>query len=389
MVLFDLVAYFTVPARLTAFTSSYRQTRLLAFTPGLPAMARPYPRHYFRADDVLGFDISPGARAIHEFEVQPHAIFANELGCFDRNYLAALQRATPYYYFAGDSFTWGYADYDSKFATVWESLTGKTAAKCGVSHTGQAHQFDKFKRVAAAIGRYPAIAFVGFYVNDPGNDEAHPHTTVVAGYQVDTAFLKDGAIVHPDVNEVKRVAAEAIGKLDVPPGAIERIKTYVWVYSLSANIVDGVILASKGALERKPAAEGRAAMAPGAQPGRATSRFGDNLYYWYPAESMKSRYASDPMVAANKAAILRWAAHARENSYKLVFLLFPPKTAFDDAEFFVQVKGWLDANGIEHLDLAPLFKQEGLKVDDLYWRSNGHWHAGGNRIVGRLLSERY
>jgi hypothetical protein len=33
----------------------------------------------------------------------------------------------------------------------------------------------------------------------PANDLAHPHATVIRGYQVDTVFLKDGAIVRPGI----------------------------------------------------------------------------------------------------------------------------------------------------------------------------------------------
>ena len=387
ILLFDLVAWFVLPAQYTAFSASYRKTALLGAVAGIPPMARAYPRNYFRADPVLGFDIVPNMRMTHDFEVVPHEIFSNDLGCFDRNQLADFRRAPEYHYFAGDSFTWGYADYDSKFATVWEKQTGRMAAKCGVTHTGQAYQLEKLKRVAAAIGKFPATVFVGFYVNDPGNDEAFPHTTVVSGYQVDTAFLKGGAIVHADVNEVRRVVEQGLRALEAPPGLVSRIRSWLSVYSLSANIANHLLVTTQGALQRDDALAPSQRAIPA--PTGPMAGFGNNLYYWYPSDAMKTRYASDPMTAANRAAIQRWAAHARENSYRLVFLLFPPQSDFNDVEFFSQVRGWLDANGIEHLDFARLFADERVKVDDLHWKSNGHWHNGGNRTVGRLLAERY
>jgi hypothetical protein len=385
--LFDVAAWFLLPSEYTAFSSSYRKTWLLSSTPqGQPAMTRPFPRHYFRADETLGFDINPGARGIEVVDGYSYQVFANRLGCFDRNDLETFQRSPEYHYFAGDSFTWGFARYESKFATVWEGLTGKIAAKCGVTHTGQAHQFEKFKRFVAAVGRQPAEVYVGFYVNDPMNDEAYPHTTIVGGYMVDIAFLKDGALVHPDAGEVTRTVERSIRELEAArPGPVDRLKTAVWVYSLSANIVNqGILAARKGLRHEAPAAGGAAGDA------RPTAKFGDNLYYWYHSDAVKAGYATDPMFAASRTAIQRWARHARENGYRIVFLLFPPRDNFDDVHFFDQVRGWLDANGIEHLDLARLFNQERLGVDDLYWpgNTNGHWHEDGNRIVGHLLAER-
>jgi hypothetical protein len=67
----------------------------------------------------------------------------------------------------------------------------------------------------------------------------------------------------------------------------------------------------------------------------------------------------------------------------------PLKTNFNDLDLFTQVKGWLDANEIEHVDFAHLFNSGGYKVEDLYWKENGHWNENGNRVVGRLLSTLY
>jgi hypothetical protein len=67
----------------------------------------------------------------------------------------------------------------------------------------------------------------------------------------------------------------------------------------------------------------------------------------------------------------------------------PPKSNFNDLDLFTQVKGWLDANEIERVDFAHLFSSGGYKVEDLYWKENGHWNENGNRVVGRLLSTLY
>jgi hypothetical protein len=393
VLLFDIVAWFVVPEELTRFSHAYRKTQYLAARPGHPSLVRNDPRGYYRADDQLGFDIRPGARAVYEYGEGPQEVFANSIGCFDRNELDGLRAAPQYHYFGGDSYTWGFAEYDSKFATVWEEATGKVAAKCGVTHTGTVAQFEKFKRVAAAVGRMPATVFVGFYVNDPANDAAFPHSTVVDGYMVDTAFLSGGRIVHPPVEEVKAVVAASVRELEAPMGAVERAKAAVWVFSLTANLADRARIAlrdaSAPAATQSPAPKVEMPPAAAGQQVRPTSRFGANLYYWYEPGTMKTSFAGDPRTQATRDAMLRWAAHARQNKYRLVFLLVPPRDSFDDPEFYGQVRGFLAAHGIEHLDFAPLFRSGGYSRRDLYYTRDAHWNATGNRVVGKLLAERY
>jgi hypothetical protein len=283
--------------------------------------------------------------------------------------------------------TRGYASYESKFPTVWERETGKLAAKCGVTHTGQLHQFEKFKRFAGAIGRFPKAVFVAFYVNDPANDLAHPHTTVISGYQVDTAFLKDGAIVRPGIDALRKIVEEEIREPDdTKVGWVDRLKSHVWVYSLSANLLNHGTIALSRAARSQPGSP--SVPAPDSPPA-ATASFGDNFYYSFSPDDMKTRYATDPRANANKAAIRQWKEHATANAYRLVFLLMPPKTNFNDLDLYTQVKAWLDANEIEHVDFAHLFSTGGHNVEDLYWKENGHWNENGNRVVGRLLSTLY
>ena len=392
VLVFDVVAWFVVPSDLTAFSHSYRKTALLHTKGGYPLLSRNDPRYYFRADEALGFDINPGARGQHEVDGIAYDIFANSLGCFDRNDVQALRGAKEYHYFGGDSFTWGFAEYDSKLATVWERATGKVAAKCGVSHTGTVHQFEKFKRVAAAVGRMPATVFVGFYVNDPANDAAHPHTTVIEGYTADIAYLslEDGSIVHPDIEEVRNIVATSLRENERPLTTVERLKACVWVFSLTANLLDYARLAALRAMTPAPAQALPGSAQAGAAAGvRPTSKFGGNLYNWYEPRTMKMAFAADPKTQATRAAMQHWAAHARENSYRLVFLLFPAREVFDDPEFFDQVRAFLSANGIEYLDFAQLFRGEGFKSADLYWKGDSHWNPTGNRAVGRLLAQRY
>src|SRR5262249_42402502 len=77
LALFDLIGYFLVPSSYTTFAPSYRNFRLLSPpSTSRPELTRNYPRYYHRPDDVLGFDISPGARAMAEVDDHPYEIFA-------------------------------------------------------------------------------------------------------------------------------------------------------------------------------------------------------------------------------------------------------------------------------------------------------------------------
>ncbi|HJT21786.1 MAG TPA: hypothetical protein VJ746_15015 [Nitrospira sp.] len=388
--LFDSAAYFLLPPSYTIFAEEYRDVELLSepvsnppshpAQPFQPTLTKGYPRNYFEPDGALGFDIRPGATAMARFREGEYPIFANDVGCFDKNNLRDLQQADRYVYFAGDSFTWGYARYEKKFATLWEQLTKTMAAKCGVTHTGQLHQFEKFKRITAKIGKFPTVVVVGFSGNDPANDLAHPHTTVISGYQVDTAYLKDGAIVRPRIDDVRNTVNSSLEgyeyqyKKDNSPWF--RLKTAVKVYSLSANIMNGVMQYLKPGARQKPAS----------QP-TPTSNFGETIYNAFTYQDTKKLYGVDPRANASKAAIKNWSEHAKANGYQLVFLLFAPWTAFNDVEYFHHVRDWLDTCGITYIDFTHIFKKAGYDVYDVYWRKDGHFNEQGNRVVAEELAK--
>src|SRR5262249_55430278 len=259
---------------------------------------------------------------------------------------ADYQTGRPYVYFAGDSFTWGYAAYSSKFATVWEELTGVLAAQCGVTHTGQRHQFDKFTRVVRAIGVMPAVVVVGFNATDPANDAAYPHTTVVDGYEVDTVYVKDKRLVRADRARLERFVDSSVQELRRKNNSrLGQVVNFLKVYSLSANILNRLLRDGAEVVRRMTAKPASAFTEHDTQ-----SQFGATLYTYFTADDTRSRYATDARADSNKAAILRWCDHAAENGYRLIFLLIPWKDHFGDTTFFTQVASWMSANGVSFID---------------------------------------
>lgn len=121
----------------------------------------------------------------------------------------AVRRGTTY--LAGDSFTWGYVPFEMHFGTLLERGVNRRVLKCGVNHTGQSHQLEKFEAVLAITGRLPALVVVNYYANDIANDFAHPHTTVIEGWQIDdVGLIPPEQLISLDPEMLKRKIQEKL-----------------------------------------------------------------------------------------------------------------------------------------------------------------------------------
>jgi hypothetical protein len=363
VVVFDALAYFLVPDDWVSFVPYYRSTLQ---NQNLPTHARGYPRGYFRADDELGFDIQENVRgATHVFPEASIHIFSNDIGCFDRNSLEDLRQSTSFDYFAGDSQTWGYASYEKKFPTVYEAETGRTTAKCGVTHTGQLHQFAKFKKIVRSIGRYPDRVFVGYVGNDPSNDFAHPHSTVIHGFQVDTVEVDGTTLVPRDMSEIESKISKWLETSPESETPLERIKDLLKRWSLTANLI--YVAKQRFVSARRE----------GPQP----------LYSLDGEYDFEQTYMSNDVTARNREAIRKWSKDAKEHSYRLTFLLFPPKHSFDDTEHFSGLRDFLTGLGVEFIDFTEVFAASGKTAASFYWPVDGHFNHEGNVFVGEYLSK--
>jgi hypothetical protein len=360
---FDLLAYFLVPQDWVGFVPYYRAE----FQPqNLPTHARGYPRGYFRADGQLGFDIQENVRnAVHVFPEASIPIFSNDVGCFDRNRLEDFKRSGSFDYFAGDSQTWGYAIYERKFPTVYERKTGRLSAKCGVTHTGQLHQYDKFQKTVSLIGRYPARVFVGYVGNDPSNDFAHPHTTVIEGFQVDTVEVDGTTLVDRDLEPIRERILEWLATSPEPVTPIESLQDHLKKWSLSANLIY----------------VGKERLVSTCHGGPLPIYSLDTLY------DFKQDYASNDITARNRQAIREWSKDAKDHSYELTFLLFPPKHRFSDTSHFSGLREFLKSHQVGFVDFTFAFQDSDRGADSLYWPVDRHFNNEGNEFVGEYLSK--
>jgi hypothetical protein len=180
----DLISYLVSPNQGISFIPSYKKNR---FQEKLNAAVHYFPRGYNVADPITGFDIQKNVAPVtFNMADGSFSIFSNDIGCFDHHSLNEIKAAKFYDYFAGDSFAWGYGNYEQNIPSTYEKTSGRFTVKCGIIHSGQRHQFEKFQRTVKLIGHQPKRVILTFYENDVANDYAYPHTTVIEGFEVDT-----------------------------------------------------------------------------------------------------------------------------------------------------------------------------------------------------------
>ena len=366
--LFDLGAFVLTPKTGLGAFPAYKG---IGARLSLQETIRAYPRNYHISDEQMGFDIAPNQPST-DF-VMPDktvTIFSNELGCMDRNTLPLIQHAPSYEYITGDSFTWGYADYDVKYPTIYEKQSHKVIAKCGITHSGQAHQFEKFQRVVKAIGHYPKRVIIGYFANDVINDYLYPHTTILEGYQVDTVRVDDHyQVVRRNLKEVQDTILQSMEA----NGSFGYTKMLHWLqtYSLSFNLLSlSVQMASMPLNSKSP-----------------LHRPLNNFYRLADHVDFNQSYLLQPITQANRRAIARWASDAKAHSYELVFLLIPAKGGYAQTPSYVGLQAYLREKNIRYIDLAGPFQRSGKSVDHFYWAHDGHWNNEGNTYVGQYLSE--
>jgi hypothetical protein len=382
MVIVDVLGYAFLPPQYTEALPGYRSTWDNQLAIG-------YARGYFRRDAQLGFDIEANANATAYVDGTKYPIFSNSVGCFDKRDVADFQN-NNWVYFAGDSFTWGFAPYETKFATEFERLTGIKTAKCGVPHTGTRHEFEKFKLTVQRIGFVPSLVFVAFFENDLQNDFAHPHSTVIDGWLADNAYAsapRTLGLYRPPLSLLEEaVRRELNGPLSGsrPHGPLVRLAGLLNKNSLSLNLLE------YWGLKLIEIAD------PTARVGH--SKFGYSIYYLddpaKPArpENNKALEMQNSLLAEpTKQAMLEWQKHANEMRYRLVFVIVPRKPQVEDVghypDYYAQVKTFLNSHAIEHVDLTERFREEGLAARDLYWEHDAHFNQSGNLAVGRILAD--
>ena len=360
----DLITYLVSPIQGISFIPAYKKNR---FQEKLNAAVHYFPRGYNVADPIMGFDIQKNVAPVTFNMVDgSFPIFSNDIGCFDHHTLAEIKSAKSYDYFAGDSFAWGYGNYEQNIPSTYEKLSGRFTVKCGIIHSGQKHQFEKFQRTVKLIGHQPKRVILTFYENDVANDYAYPHTTVIEGFEVDTYKFDPGQfqLVARDMNQIKQDILAGIN----PKSQSLPIQIDAWFdqYSLTWNLLKiGVKQAQGKELE-------------------TIYGISEGVNYG------KDRgYGTAEVTKKNREGLDLWINDAQQKHYELVMILIPPKLHHANTQFYGGLRDYLDTKKVRYYDLTEPFYASKKRSEELYWLNDGHLHNEGNVFVGEFLAKTF
>jgi hypothetical protein len=363
----DVIAYVGFRDQLKTFLPGYGTS--------IADIDRGYPRYHFQADPELGFDITPGVQTSTSGNPVglTYDVWGNDFGCFDDPWTDdALSGGI---YMAGDSFTWGYVAHPDKFTTLLEQDLGQTVYACGVTHTGQQHQFAKFKRLFDQ-GIKPGLVVVNIVWNDVNNDAFFPHTTVVEGYMVETV---EQCGYHADGNHSfsKLTEAEAEANVREVLEAPRTMRTFLRDYSASANVAFNLIKVLRSTAP-SGGSDGE---------GGAPDTAGECRYWIYgdAYEVLGPDYAQSDLSAPNRQAIADWIAHAKANGYEIIFSLIPARET--ETPNYPPIRAFIEAEGAAVVDFEDAIAARSLDRVSLYHDVDEHFNAAGNVAYADFLAD--
>ena len=357
-----------------------------------------YPKFYFRADAQSGFDISDNfpARMLH-FADGDTMIWSNEMGCFDYPY----QNEENYILLVGDSFTWGYAPFETKFGTIIEKYSGHRVLKCGVSGYGSKQEMIKIRNIAARTGKMPSLIIVGYCIgNDLKDDYLFPHITFQDGYLLNKTIIGDLATGEKSVYS----GAELKDQLDNWKNfGLNKQPSHPYLQRLhwwsKQKFLFYNILLEQGFLKNL-----LLHIASGGD--TDTSENEHNVFNQGMPYISLDTY---PWVknAWNKhlSTLNDISEFSKGSGTKVLFVLIPMKEQIYDAlrvpgdyhwgQPNEIVKEYFRKHSVAFIDLMPLFrdyvKHMGSKKtgyeQDLYWRNDAHWNIKGNKLAGLLVTK--
>ena len=387
IVLFDLSCLIFARGRLRSLEANYFLGIQSIQARSSFDLGRGYPRHYFSADSVKGFDISKNTSktlvSAKPSESPPYEVWGNSLGCFDEDIRAGQKYSI---YLAGDSFTWGYAPFEYKFGQILEKDLGLAVASCGVSHTGQVHQFQKFKEISSSLGYYPGLVIVNVYYNDIDNDLSHPHSSVVDGYLVDlvqpkvlneSTFCLDRYSYGEVAERVRRYRASGE---DVD--GILGLKVSFWQWISQPQRYSATFLLVREALQRvsKNLAQAKACndYVPLKPPGVY-----DAMDQLYALKAFHDYPLNSSIASASRDAIQSWINHSKANNYTLVFSFIDigkPASFGESFKDYIHSRGgiaWVFGDALPSRDIGYW--------NSLRWKNDGHFNVKGNIEYARYL----
>lgn len=379
IIIFDVAMYVFLPDRYALRFNGYRQGSLSGSSETNVARSlgrhRP-PQYYYVRNECRGFDIRANQQGHHRIiDGLSYPVWSNSIGCFDREHA----RYERYVYIAGDSTAWGYAPFEQKFGTLLEQATGKQILKCGVTHTGQRHQFEKMVEIIESIGVMPETILVIYSSNDVFNDYGHPHGTVVSGWLVDSAKLDSDNQVHRyshhELEEQLEAQLRTLGDQVPADGWSYFPRAAIRRFSLTAHLAQYLIRRATP----KAFANSLSSEAVSEPAYRNLNRLPQEM-------DGRQWYLDNPYARENKEALLAFKRYAEKNDIRLIVVLMPLKWAAAEGEkYYEQTRLFLESNGIEFIDPAFSLIHSGTPWSSLFWEIDVHPNPVGNKVIADIL----
>ena len=320
-------------------------------------------------------------------EAGSYYVWGNKLGCFDHDVSSDGRYEV---YLAGDSFTWGYAPIDRKFGQLLEEELAVDIASCGVSHTGQRHQFMKFKEIVKSLGYYPDLVIVNMYYNDIDNDFSHPHSTVIDGYLLDVVQPKvigkdDHCVDRLDHVELReRLSRYRALELASQNGRISLPWQYVL---LRPQVWSASYVLFREFLERidKRIATRRSNQVKCSE-FKPWSNYGvyDVMDELYRIEPYPNYPINSSIAERNRDAIRDWILDSKAYGYTLVFAMIDIGKPSD---FSSKLKEYVEFEGGKFWSFSSYIgSSSSVEWHELRWNYDDHFNAKGNDLYAEFLA---
>jgi hypothetical protein len=146
------------------------------------------PPGYYVTDPELGVTLAKNIPVqTFRFRGPSHKVFTNEIGCFDKP--VKLKSDEAFILVTGDSYTWGFAQLEAKWASHIERRTGIRVLKCGIYGTGTQHQLARLKRLYERLPHPPSLVIHLYDTTDFNDDFTFPSYTLIANQHIE-AFAR-------------------------------------------------------------------------------------------------------------------------------------------------------------------------------------------------------
>ena len=313
-----------------------------------------YPKNYFEYSPSKGFDIRPNQD--HVYFYSPNGIlkiFSNKYGCFDN-----AQSYENYVYLGGDSFVWGYDDYKKTLGVYMEKKLNQKVAKCGVTNTGQMHQYEKLRAFLKKNNTYPQKIIIGHYFNDLHDDFLFPESIVINGWLVKNP--KNDSKQKKIKDNIIKLEKNHQNKLNSDP--VYYLKNQHWIiYLINNSFTISGLRELREFFKKIIKSEIKSELVKETIRNNKIKPNIDKCSY--------ENYNSPNCINKNKEAINKFISFSKINNIEFLIILIPNFNDLkNNIDIYKNLRFYLDQNNTDYIDFYNQIKLSDLDYNKLYNR---------------------